>query len=125
MTLDELKTGKLPAKCAPRDMTDEMWQEYFKSMKMLTHQGSERKMNASKAVLKVNGYNLESQCTYDGETQWERYCQFINSILHSIRHGEYDYCFNIYQISDLLRFEHDRLRARWMPENLCFQVWLS
>lgn len=125
MTLDELKTVNLKAKCPPQEMTDKMWQEYFESMKLLTSQSKERKMNTSKTVLKVNGRNLESQCTYDGETQWERYCQFINSILRSIRRGECDYCFNIYHITDLLRFEHDRLRTRWMPDSQCFQVWLA
>lgn len=125
MTLEDLRTVDLNAKRPPAEMTDEMWQEYFAAMRLLTTQSSDRRMSTKRASTTINGYKLECQSTYSGETQWNRYCQFINSILSSIRHGEYDYCFNIYHITELLRFEHDRLCTRWLPDSRCFQVWLT
>lgn len=124
MTLEDLRSVNLNAKRPPADMTDEMWQKYFSAMKLLTTQSQQRKMNTG-YYSTINGHRIESQSTYDGDTQWFRYCQFINSILSAIRHGQFDYCFNIYQITELLKYEHDRLRTMWMPDNQCFQVWLE
>lgn len=125
MTLDFLRTVNLNAKCPPAEMTDKMWQEYFTAMRLLTTQSKNRRMSTAHTRTTVNGYDVEYQSTYSGETQWHRYCQFINSILSAIRHGQRDYCFNIYQITDLLKFEHDRLRTEWIPKYRCFQVWLA
>lgn len=95
---------------------------------MITVQSTSRRMRCSHAKMVVNGQTDES--TYYGETQYSNYCSFINSILRTIRGSggkppQHDYCFFIYQITDLLRFEHDRLRTRWIPEYECFEVWLS
>ena len=60
-------------------------------------------------------------CEYCGETQWNRYCEFINSVLKSIRSGEEDYCFYPYQIAELLRFEQG-LKAEYLPDSGCVKV---
>lgn len=125
LKLEDLNTVDLGADCPPPEMTDEQWQDYFGRMKLLVYPTKERSMSYRSNSVTVNGQRLEGQSLYNGETQWYRYCQFINSILSAIRHKEHDYCYNIYQITDLLKFEHDRLRTRWLPEDRCIEVWLS
>lgn len=121
LKLEDLKNFKKLSE----DMTDEQWQEYFKLMKLIISQSKQRRMSTRNWQFTVNGYRDDSQFAYHGETQWSRYCQFINSTLQAIRFGEYEYCFYIYQIADLLRFEHDRLRTQWLPEHKQFLVWLE
>lgn len=77
--------------------------------------------------MSVNGRRIEQYAEYRGDTQYYYYVQGINSILNTIRgkNGESDYCYNLDQIRDLLRFEHDRLQSEWMPDYRCFRVWLS
>lgn len=105
-------------------MTDKEWQEYFEAMKLLTHQSNEKRMGGKTTPILVNSYS-DNQFTYCGDTQWTKYKEFINGILSVIRHGECDFCFYIYQIAELLRYEHDNLKSRWMPDDKCFCVWLE
>lgn len=124
MKLEELQTISLTAKKPDKDMTDKEWQEYFGIMKTLTHQVKEKRMSCRTFPILINGYS-DNQFTYQGDTQWTKYKEFINSILFAIRHGECDYCFYIYHIAELLRYEHDNLRTKWLPDDNCFQVWLN
>lgn len=124
MKLEELQNISLTAKKPDKDMTDKEWQEYFGIMKTLTHQVKEKRMSCSTSPILINGYS-DNQFTYQGDTQWTKYKEFINSILFAIRHGECDYCFYIYHIAELLRYEHDNLRTKWLPDDNCFQVWLN
>lgn len=61
--------------------------------------------------------------SYHGKTQYQQYCSFINNILRAIRRGEIDYCFYIYQIQDLLKYE-ERLKAVWLQSEGCFRLSL-
>lgn len=124
MKLEELQTISLTAKKPDKDMTDKEWQEYFGIMKTLTHQVKEKRMSCRTSPILINGYS-DNQFTYQGDTQWTKYKEFINSILFAIRYGECDYCFYIYHIAELLRYEHDNLRTKWLPDDNCFQVWLN
>lgn len=124
MKLEELQTISLTAKKPDKDMTDKEWQEYFRIMKTLTHQVKEKRMSCRTSPILINGYS-DNQFTYQGDTQWTKYKEFINSILFAIRRGECDYCFYIYHIAELLRYEHDNLRTKWLPDDNCFQVWLN
>lgn len=124
MKLEDLDTIDLSADRPPAEMTDDQWQKYFEAMKPLVKPVEERLMKCVKSTI-VNGRRLEDQSSYSGETQWERYCQFINTVLRAIRHKEHDYCYNIYQITDLLKYEHDRLATKWLPEDRCIEVWLK
>ena len=124
MKLEELQTISLTAKKPDKDMTDKEWQEYFGIMKTLTHQVKEKRMSCITSPILINSYS-DNQFTYQGDTQWTKYKEFINSILFAIRHGECDYCFYIYHIAELLRYEHDNLRTKWLPDDNCFQVWLN
>lgn len=128
MKLNDLRHVSLTAMQPQENMTNEQWQKYFAVMKLIVKQGKEKKMKSSSENLVVNGCSIE--CEYHGETSYTCYCQFINSVLKTIR-GSYseppahDYCFFIYQIADLLRFEHDNLNVVWHPNDKCFEVWLD
>lgn len=52
------------------------------------------------------------------------YADFIGYALEHIRNGGKDYCFYIYQVVDILKYEKDRLCARWIPDDECFLIWL-
>lgn len=106
-------------------MTNTQWQEYFNIMKLSIQQSKDKRMKASPSPIVVNRYMAGNQLTYYGETQWTIYRNYINSVLSAIRKGEYDYCYFIYQIADLLKYEHDNLRTLWIPKYRCFQVWLD
>lgn len=126
--MDDLKYLSPSAKRPPSNMTDEQWQQYFAFMKNTISQSNERRMRTRFAKSTVNG--VAEQSEYSGETSYVYYCQFINNVLHTIRGtpnepARKDYCYFIYQIADLLRFEHDRLCVEWKPEIECFEVWLD
>lgn len=101
--------------------TDEKWQEYFKIMKLKSpHIG-----DPAYRKLRRQPYRPKEGETYTGETNYTSYCSFINDVLYNIRLGNLDYCYYIYQISELIRF-HPNLKSRYIPDNLAphFEVWL-
>ena len=124
MKIEELQKIKLNAKRPNKNMTDESWQIYFAAMKLLTLPSNKRKMSCKDSPILINSYSYDMITEYN-ETQWRRYKEFINGILYTIRHGQCDYCFYIYHIAELLKYEHDNLRTKWLPEDNCFKVWLD
>lgn len=98
-------------------MTDAEWQDYFARVKMLVVPAKTKNMQGSYSV------RLKEGEAYQGDTQAYRYKQFINSILRNVRRGEIEFCFYIFQISDLLRYE-PTLKAQWLPYSECFKVSL-
>lgn len=130
MELNTLRTVSLTKGRPDADMTDGQWQEYFSIMKQMTEQGDEKRMKLSTAGITINEHSVNGQSEYHGETSYVYYCQFINSVLATIRGNasmppSHDYCFYIYQIADLLHFEHDRLNVVWLERDKCFEVWLK
>lgn len=106
-------------KSPPIDYTDDQWQSDFIDLKSKIKQGSLKLMPTVREV---------SQTVYQeyhGKTQYQRYCDFINSVLKNIRDGHIDYCFYIYQISELLKYEHDNLKVVWLEAERCFRVFLE
>lgn len=108
-----------------KDMSDKQWQKYFNSMRLFVQPSVYKRMNIRSPHIYINNYACDNQFEYQGETQWIYYKKFINDILSTIRRGEKDYCYYIYQIADLLKYEHDNLRSRWRTEEECFEVWLE
>lgn len=115
-------------KCAgsgrPGDsLTDKKWQQEFAvhRLHISPHGKKMKKMGGrySRLSAKPDG----GECLYCGETNWSRYCSFINSVLDSIRKGERDYCFFKYQIYDILRFHWADLRTRYVDGY--WEVWLE
>lgn len=96
-------------------LSDSQWQEIFRSLRENVKPSSSTKFDVRK-------YSFEFASSYSGESDHYRYLQFINSILDAIRAGEEDYCFKVEHILDLLQFEHDRLKAEWLPDEDCFRV---
>lgn len=104
------------------EFTDKEWQERFNLLKVLAVPSKDK-------ILKGN-YYTESHSTKDenkylGMTNWQSYCSFINDVLLQIRLGRIDYCYYTYQIEDLLKFEKDRLRTKYHPEDKYWEVWLD
>ena len=100
------------------NMTDTEWQQFFAQMK------SDIKPIGKKYMTKPGLSPIKDGTEYHGETSACRYRQFINNILQAIRCDEFDYCFYIYQIRDLLRHEPN-LQSRYLPYWDCFQVWID
>lgn len=125
MNLYDLKQIDLNAGSPPETLNNRQWQEYFRAMRLLVAPCKEKRLKANAVEFSENGSGAHDRCSTSRESQWYYYCQFINSILAAIRKGQDDYCFNVYHITELLKFEHDNLRTEWLPESRCFRVWLD
>lgn len=125
MTLEELKELKLVSNTNGRpssDLTNERWQKEFTIYRMLTTPSKNKKMGGR--------YSRESGCwdedrngIYTGATNWQEYCAFINDVLSNIRSNQCDYCYYIYQIQDLLKYEPVRLCSEYCDGY--WRVWLD
>lgn len=86
-------------------MTRKEWLAYFEQMKNETEP-------SGLAYMPVDQYRPDD------------YAGFINDILNYIRAGREEYCFKLGHIEDLLKYEHERLVAVWLPDDQCFKVSL-
>ena len=68
-------------------------------------------------------WNNETMGEYQGCTNWQQYCWFINDVLENIRSGQKDYCYYINQIMDLVKFHFHTLRTRYCDGY--WEVWLE
>lgn len=98
--------------------SNDSWQKEFLILKLRAKPTSSRRMKRPR-------YSELQFSSYDGYTQYETYCNFINGILFTIRNGGKDYCFNKSQIEDLLKYERNRLVANWLPDDQCYEVSLK
>lgn len=125
MTLEELREMKLVSNTNGRPsstLTDEKWQKEFNIRKLFVKPSPLKKMQGKYS--KESGmWNEETQGEYDGVTNWQSYCSYINDILSNIRAGQVDYCYYIYQIMDLLKFHHNDLRTKYCDGY--WKVWLE
>ena len=101
----------------PKEYTNQQWQSDFELIKQSVIPVQESKMRV------IGDTSLYG--SYHGKTQYQNYCSFINNILNNIRHKEIDYCFYIYQILDLLKYEKGRLEVQWLQSERCFRVSLE
>lgn len=106
------KTGR-----PPKDYTNSQWQQDLIRIRAVVQPSSFKKMRVIPEPRNFVG-------TYHGKTQYQCYCDFINDVLNSIRRGKPDYCYYIYQIAELLKYEQDRLQAEWLEEYRCFKISL-
>ena len=127
VTLEELRKQKLISNTNGRPLpglTDEAWQTEFQIRKLfLTPYGRHIKKMGGKYSTDVSSWNEEEKGSYLGITNWQSYCQYINSVLSSIRRGQVDYCYYIYQILDLAKFHYDTLCTRYCGGY--WEVWLE
>lgn len=76
------------------------WQLFFSRLKLHIQPAPNAECN-----LPFPGIRLKSGEDYYGNTNYQYYCRYINDVLTTIRHGKDDYCYFIYQIADLCRYE--------------------
>lgn len=103
--------------------TNENWNVYFTELKKAVPTITDPKARR----LPITQIHLKSGEEYHGETAYQSYCSFINDVLATIRRGETDYCYFIYQIADLLQFEPGLCVKLCSEDRLCpyFEVWLE
>ena len=127
MTLEELRSMKLVSNTNGRPtstLTDEKWQREFNLRKLfITPFNKSVKRLGGRFSKESSTWNDETMGNYQGQTNWQEYCAYINDILRNIRAGQIDYCYFIYQITDLLKFHHDDLRTRYRDGY--WEVWLE
>lgn len=126
-TLEELREMKLVSNTNGRplsSLTDEKWQKEFKLRKLFVRPVKKgiKKMGGV-GSMDVKTWNKESGEEYKGMTNWQSYCHYINDVLRTIRSGQTDYVYYIYQIMDLLKFHHNDLRTRYCDGY--WEVWLD
>lgn len=126
-TLEELRGMKLISNTNGRPvsyLTDEKWQKEFQLRKLFVRPVKDgvRRMGGI-GSMDVRKWSEESGEEYKGMTNWQSYCSYINDVLHTIRAGQMDYCYYIYQIMDLLKFHYKDLRTRYCDGY--WEVWLA
>lgn len=126
MTLEELREMKIISNTSGRPsptLTNEKWQKEFAIRKLFIKPYKQKKNLSSRFSKEVGLWNEENQEKYDGATNWQQYCAYINDILDNIRTGQVDYCYFIYQIMDLLKFHFYDLRTKYCDGY--WEVWLE
>lgn len=127
MTPEELRREKLISNSDGRpsdSLTDEKWQKEFEIRKLLISPSPDDVNKLGKQYSRESGmWNEETNGTYEGMTNWQSYCNYINDILKNIRAGQIDYCYFIYQIEDLLKFCHEDLKTKY--KDGFWEVWLE
>lgn len=128
MTLEQLREQKIISNTDGRpssSLTDEKWQKELILRKMFVipyRDGSSKKLTGPYAK-EFGGRNEQTQRVYDGCTNWQSYCSYINDVLENIRAGQVDYCYYIYQILDLLKFHYDDLQTKYCDGY--WNIWLT
>lgn len=120
MTQEQLNSVN-PRAGRPRlEWTNEKWQEYFEILKCVVASYPQDIKKLTCATHKIVGGE-----EYKGDTCYQQYCSYINSTLTSIRLGTEDYCYYIYQITELLKF-HKNLKTEYVNDHLnpYFRIWL-
>ena len=128
MTMEEMKKKKILSNTNGRPsstLTDEQWQKEFTIRKLFItpYKRGKTKKFCGKYIREEKTWREETQGTYEGYTNWQSYSSFINDILSNIRAGQVDYCYYIYQISDLVRFHYNDLRTKYCDGY--WEVWLE
>lgn len=127
MTLEELKEMRIVSNTDGRPLstlTNERWQKEFNIRKcFITPYDKSVKRFGGKFSKESGMWNEETMSNYQGQTNWQQYCSYINDVLRNIRAGQIDYCYFIYQIVDLLKFHYDDLRTRYRDGY--WEVWLE
>lgn len=128
ITLEELRKYRHISNSNGRPgsrLTDETWQKEFEIRKMFVtpyKNGSTKKLSGAQ-YQKCGNWNEERDGVYQGATNWQEYCAYINDVLQNIRTGKVDYCYYIFQITDLLKFHYDDLQTRYCDGY--WEVWLD
>ena len=127
MTLEELKEMRIISNTNGRpssNLTDKKWQKEFNIRKLfITPYNKNITKLKGQYVKESRKWNEEKQGAYQGKTNWQEYCSYINDVLGNIRSGQTDYCYYIYQIMELAKFHFDTLKTKYC--NGYWEVWLE
>jgi len=86
----------------PSDYTNQQWQNDLAELKEKIEPSPRKRM----VTIRESAKKTESG-SYYGKTQYQYYCAFINDILEQIRSGQEAFCYYVYQVIDVLRFEKE------------------
>lgn len=127
MTLEKLRELKLISNTDGRPssaLTEERWQKEFELRKrFVVPYGKNVKLLGGKHSRESGVWAEETNRQYDGQTNWQSYCSYINDVLRRIRKGQTDYCYYIYQIMDLVKFHPNNLKTKYCDGY--WEVWLE
>lgn len=99
------------------DMTDEDWQIEFAELKRTVPYSGRSTMPST-----MGKPRSRQLCVTDNII--DRYSVFINEALKAVRSAQVDFCYHVYQVVDLLRYEPDLL-SEYLPEYGCIKVFKS
>lgn len=125
MTLEELfyvKPTRATQGRPSANLTDKKWQDEFEVMKLYIAPYKNPPSRFGSKGSKESGRGYET-IKYDGITNWQSYCTYMNDVLRNIKIGNTDFVYYGYQIADLLRFYYDNLRTRYCDGY--WEVWLE
>lgn len=129
MLLEDLKNIKPTRTTTGRpsdNLTDKEWQQQlaFKKLYITPYDKKHTRMGGkySRECTKTQNHSNEDKI-YDGVTNWQSYCSYINDVLKNIRSGGVDYCYFAYQIFDLLKFHYNDLKTKY--HDGYWEVWLE
>lgn len=104
-------------------LTDKIWQEEFELLKL--HITPYKTTTILGGKFSRGSYSVKEEEKYEGITNWQSYCSYINDVLKVIRSGKHDFCHYGYQIIDLLKFHPNGLRTKYLKNDECWEVWLE
>lgn len=123
MSKEELMNVKIMAnggRICVDGLTDKKWQEMYQMLKTLITPHNPKITRLTSKIASNNNFN-----SYDGDTEYQRYCLYVNDVLKNIKNGKRDWCFFSYQITELLKFKncYDNLKTKFCDGY--WEVWLA
>lgn len=121
-TLKQIRPTRISYGRPSPTMTDKEWQNQFATTRLYItpYPSSMTKMGGKYS----RGQQKRSEDgIYDGITNWQSYCSFINDVLNQIRLGKHDFVYFGYQVIELLKFHYNTLRTKYCDGY--WEVWLE
>ena len=122
-TLEDLKAMRKISNTEGRPstgMTDARWQQEFAIRRMFVVPSEDKTL---KRLGSIEGYRGEECNAYDGMTNWQSYCAFINNVISELQKGHHDYCYFMYQVIELERFFPGILMTKYVDGY--WEVWVD
>lgn len=121
-TLKQIKPSRFNNGRPSSTLTDKEWQNQFEATKLYITPYDKSVTRMGGKFSRESGKGYENN-DYDGITNWQSYCSYINDVLKTIRTGNHDYCYFGFQIIDLLKFHYNDLKTRYCDGY--WEVWLA